>query len=546
MKKTSFFSAAILAVALSSVSGEAAEQKKTASPRHENTNVILVSLQCLRPDHLGVYGYKRNTSPNFDRLAQSAVLFDNTIAQANLTPVSMMSVLTSQYPRVNGMVAFDVASDTVKSRTLPEILKYYDYTTAAVSGAPEFFMRYDSESGVEIKLGDVFSRSIDQFMRTRKGEGATLRVIPSEALNWIETNRNRKFFLWIASGVLHVPYASGVPTPDKTIFDPPGYTPFWTRFPSISGEEGAPDDTTYDVLMRIFRNQYYLGFKPVHTLTEQDRDFIIGRYDAAVRYTDMFIGDLVRQLEKSGLAKNTLLIVHSVHGEDFGERDTYVHHYDLSEPVIRNALLIRFPAGEYGGKRIKQQVQGIDIVPTVLDYLNIPLDHGLQGNSLVPLSRNDEGARGTEFAFIDRIPWWEHTLSRWYLEFKGAQVRYPKEEVPAIKAYGDKLHQVFPMNAYPPNDIAVRTDRWKLVLRKQARLQGEVSWYSFITAKPLTFPELELFDLAADPLEKTNVADRHPDVVAMLKARLLAWDAENERKKAGYGEGEKRFIIPYP
>lgn len=529
--------------------GRGAAQAGTAAApvaRHENTNVIVVSLQCLRPDHLGVYGYRRNTSPNFDRLAKSSVLFDNTIAQANLTPVSMMSVLTSQYPRVNGMVAFDVAADSVKSRTLPEILKLYDYNTAAVSGAPEFFMRYDTEAGTEIKLGDVFSRAIDQFMRTRKGEGTTLRVLPTEALSWLDRNHDKKFFLWIASGVLHVPYAAGAPAADRTMYDPPGYTPFWTRFPSISGEEGAADDPTYDVLMRIYRGDYYLGFKPVHHLTATDRDFIIGRYDAAVHYTDKFIGDLVRTLKRNGLDKNTMLIVHSVHGEDFGERETYVHHYDLSEPVIRNALLVHFPAGAYGGKRIKEQVQGIDLVPTILDYLGIPADQQMQGKSLLPLAKGEAGATGTEYAFIDRIPWWEHTLSRWYLEFKGDQVNYPQEERTAIHAYGEKLRRLFPPNSYPPNDIAIHTPRWKLVLRKQARLQGEVSWYSYITARQLSFAELALFDLKADPRETTNVADRYPEVVADLKARLLAWDADNDRKKAGYGLGEKRFIIPYP
>jgi arylsulfatase A-like enzyme len=298
--------------------------------------------------------------------------------------------------------------------------------------------------------------------------------------------------------------------------------------------------------MRIYKGSYYLGFQPVHRLTPEDRDFIIGRYDAAVRHTDKFIGDLVRQLERTGLARNTLLIIHSVHGEDFGEKDTYVHHYDMTESVIRNALLVRFPDGTYGGRRVKEQTQGIDIVPTVLDYLGIPADHDQQGKSLVPLARGDKGATGTEYAFIDRVPWWEHTLSRWYLEFKGSQNAYPPGEKAAIAAYGDKLRRLFPTNAYPPNDIGIRTNRWKLILRKQAKLQGDVSWYSFITASPLTFPEAELFDLAADPMETRNVADRYPEVVRDLKARLLAWDTDTERRKAGYGQGEKRFIIPYP
>jgi arylsulfatase A-like enzyme len=516
-----------------------------ALERHENTNVILVSLQCLRPDHLGVYGYKRDTSPNIDRLSKSSILFDNTISQANLTPVSMMSVLTSQYPRVNGMIAFDVATDAVRSRTLPEIMKYYGYTTAAVSGSPEFFMRYDTESGTEIKLGDVFSRSFDYFGRTRKGLGSSLRVAPTESLDWIQKNKDKKFFMWIASGVIHVPYAAGVPQQFKTMFDPPGYIPFWNKFHSIKAEEGTPDDTTYDVLMRIYRDEYYLGFNPVYKLSSVDYSYIVSRYDAAIRYTDNFIGQLVDLLEKTGLSKNTILIIHSIHGEDLGERGTYVH-YDLSESAVKSALLVRLPDGEQGGKRIKDQVQGIDIVPTVLDYLGIPRDHEQQGRSLLPLVKGEEGAAGSEYAYIDRIPWWEHTLSRWYLEFKNSQINYPQSEKTPIKEYGAMMRSAFPPGSYPPGDIAIRTKQWKLIVRKNPRLLEKVSWYGFITGRSLKYGDVELYDILADPLEQKNVAAQNPQVADALKAKLLEWDASVERKKASYGTGEKRFIIPYP
>ena len=531
-------------LALSPGSSFAAD-KTTSAKRYENTNVILVSLQCLRPDHLGVYGYPRETSPNIDKLAKSSVLFDDTIAQANLTPVAMMSVLTSQYPRVNGMIAFDAAKDAVKSRTLPEILKYYGYTTAAVSGSPEFFMRYDTESGTEIKLGDVFSRSFDYFGRTRKGLGSSLRVLPMESLNWLQQNRDKKFFLWIASGVIHVPYAAGVPKEEKTIFDPPGYKPFWEQFHSIKAEEGATDDTTYDVLMRIFKSEYYLGFKPVHQITPKDHEYIVSRYDASIRHTDRFIGELVATLERNDLAKNTILIIHSIHGEDLGERDTYVH-YDLSEPVTRSALLMRFPAGDKGGRRVSEQVQGLDIVPTVLDYLGIPPDHGQQGKSLLPLVKGEKGAKGTEYAFIDRIPWWEHTLSRWYLEFKNSQTDYPDAEKVPVADYGKMLKTAFSPNSYPPGDIAVRTKQWKLIIRKAPRLLEQVSWYGFITGKPPQYGDLELYDIVKDPWMLKNIAKDNPAVVADLSKRLLQWDDSVERQKATYGTGEKRFIIPYP
>lgn len=535
----------LLAVACPLAGNVFAADPPAASERYKDTNVILVSLQCLRPDHLGVYGYKRDTSPNIDRLAKSSILFDNTIAQANLTPVAMMSVLTSQYPRVNGMIAFDTAKDAVTSRTLPEILKYYGYTTAAVSGSPEFFMRYDTESGTEIKLGDVFSRSFDYFGRTRKGLGSSLRVAPVESLDWIKRNKDKKFFMWIASGVIHVPYAAGVPREERVVYDPPGYKPFWEKFHSIKAEEGASDDTTYDVLMRLYKDEYYLGFKPVYKLMPTDYSYIVSRYDAAIRYTDNFIGQLVDTLEKNGLTKNTILIIHSIHGEDLGERDTYVH-YDLSESAVKSALLVRLPDGQQGGKRIADQVQGIDIMPTVLDYLGVPRDHSQQGSSLLPLIKGEPGATGTEYAYIDRIPWWEHTLSRWYLEFKNSQTNYPESEKNPVKEYGAMLRSAFPAGSYPPGDIAIRTKQWKMILRKEPRLLEKVSWYGYITGSALQYNDIELYDIVADPHERRNVAAQNQKVVETLRAKLMEWDAAVDRKKASYGTGEKRYIIPYP
>jgi arylsulfatase A-like enzyme len=406
-------------------------------------------------------------------------------------------------------------------------------------------MRYDTDSGTEIKLGDVFSRSFDYFGRTRRGTGPSLRVLPTDSLDWIQKNKDKKFFMWIASGVIHLPYAASAPNADRTIFDPPGYSPFWDKFHSVKAEEGATDDITYDVLMRVFRDDYYLGFKPVYRLSPLDVSYITARYDAAIRYTDLFIGELLKTLERAGLDKNTLLIIHSVHGEDLGERGTYVH-YDLSESVVKSALLLRFPDGANEGKKVKDQVQGLDIVPTVLDYLGIPLDHEFQGNSLLPLVKGEADAKGTEYAFIDRIPWWEHTLSRWYLEFKGSQVNYPESEKTAIKDYGGMLRKSFPANSYPPGDIAIRTKQWKLIIRKVPRLLEQVSWYGFITGTSLKYGDEELYDIIADPMEQKNVATKNPAVTADLKKRLLEWDASVNREKASYGAGEKRFIIPYP
>jgi arylsulfatase A-like enzyme len=518
-----------------------------AKPRHEQTNVILISLQCLRADHLGVYGYRRDTSPNIDSLAKKSVLFENAISQANLTPVAQMSVLTSQYPRVNGMVSFEVAKDMVTSRTLPEILKYYGYTTAATLSSPEFFMRFDSESGAMINPGDVFSRSFDYYGRTARGpQGSSIRTAPTDAFQWLKNNKDKKFFLWIGSGLLHMPYAAAVPAPYKTMYDPPGYTPFWKRLPGNAGEVSWGDDPSYDIFSRVYRDDFYWGFKPIYHLNGDDQAFVKGRYDAGVYYTDLFIGELMRLLDSLQLTEKTLIILQSMHGDDLGEHGLFFH-YDVTEPVMKNALLMRFPNAEFGGRRVAQQVQGLDVMPTILSYLNIPVPHDAQGGSLVPLARGEKGAAGSEYVFIDRLPWWEYTLSKWYLELQNASGgQFAPAEEARLKEYQQLLQSNFDKLGYPPGDIAIRSNDWKLILRKNRAILEKVSWWRFVTDRVQPVEELELYDLKNDPGENKNLAREQPEVAARLKDKLLEWDASVERRKAAYKKSDKRYLIPYP
>jgi len=524
-----------------------AESSGKPSPKYEATNVILISLQCLRPDHLGAYGYKRGTSRNIDRLAESSVLFENAISQANLTPVAQMSVLTSQYPRIHGMVSFEVTQDMVTQKTLPEILKYYGYTTAASVSSPEFFMRFDTGTGAMVNPGDVFSRSFDYYGRTTRGlAGRSIRKIPSESLQWIRDNKDKKFFLWIASGLLHMPYAAAVPPPQRTMFDQPGYTPFWKRIPLEGGKITPDEDPSYEVFSRVYHNDFYWGFSPVYHLSEDDIKYVNARYDAGVYYTDMFIGELMALLDSLDLTKKTMVVLQSIHGDDLGEKGNFFH-YDVSDSVMKNALMVRFPGGEFSGRRIQEQVQGIDIMPTVLGYLDIPVPHEAQGSNLLPLIRGDRPVKFSEYAFIERMPWWEFNLSRWYLDFlnlKGAD--FPLSEKKQLDEYRGMLKQEFDKLDYPPGDIAVRTNAWKLVLRKNRELLDKVSWWRYITGKKVAADEIELYDLKNDPLEKKNVAKDRPAVVADLKSRLLEWDAVVERQKARYRKDDKRWIIPYP
>jgi arylsulfatase A-like enzyme len=408
-------------------------------------------------------------------------------------------------------------------------------------------MRFDTESGAMINPGDVFSRSFDFYSRTARGpRGSSIRTVPSEAFQWLRDNKDKKFFLWIASGLLHMPYAAAVPPPYQTMYDPPGYSPFWKKFP-LQGEAGtATDAPSYDVFSRVYRNEFYWGFTPAYRLTEQDVDYVKGRYDAGVYYTDLYIGELMKLLDSLHLTEKTLVVLQSMHGDDLGEQGLFFH-YDVTEPVMKNALIMRFPKEEFAGKRVTEQVQGLDVMPTILDYLNIPPSHEAQGNSVIPLLKGEKPAAGSEYAYIDRMPWWEFTLSKWYLELQNAQgVQFAPAEEAKLKEYQKMLQTTFDELGYPPGDIAIRSNEWKLIVRKKPEILEKVSWWGFITGRKQHVDEMELYDLKNDPGEKKNLANARPDVVAKLKQKLMEWDESVERRKAVYKKGDKRWLIPYP
>jgi arylsulfatase A-like enzyme len=523
-----------------------AERAAPLPDRHEYTNVIMISLDILRSDHLGAYGYQKGTSPNIDLLAKQSALFENAIAHSYLTPVAQMSVFTGQYPRIHGMVSFEVNKDDVSKRTLPEILKYYGYETAAFASSPEFFMRYDTESGKIVNPKDIFSRSFNYFGRTLPDDTGSVRSNPSGALDWLKANKDKKFFLWIETGMLHPPYSQTVPAPYKTRFDPPDYTPFYEQFPIRLGREDVDRGVPTEVLFHIYKGDYYLDFEPIHHLSEKDVSFINGRYDAGVYYTDMFLGELMKELDALKLTGKTLVVFHSIHGESLGEHGYFFHH-DVFDTEVKTALMFRFPQKEQAVTRISRQVQGIDIMPTILDYLQIPLNHESQGNSLMSLIKGDEaGFKGSEYAYIDRLPWWEYVLGGWHLEHQTErEAQYTPLEIKKMHDYRLLLQKKIGGGQYPPQCIAIRTNQWKLFLREKHDLLENISWWNFISGKKFPVEAVELFDLVRDPLEQKNVAKEYPQVVEQLKAKLLEWDAANKINKAKTPEN-RSLIIPYP
>ncbi len=242
-----------------------------------------------------------------------------------------MSIFTSQYPRMNGMVDFETGKDEVTCRRLPEILKYYDYCNAAFLSSPEFYWNFKlGESGTLLPARNVFSEYFDFFVPAEKR-----REIPADkTIEWLKDNKNKKFFLWIPIGSVHWPYAWTVPEWLRAVFDPKDYFPFFLNYEGYA--KVNKDYLSISVLSRIYRGDYYLNFSPVHKLTNQDKEFIIARYDAGIFHMDAFIGRLLSQLREYHLMDKTMIIIHSIHGED-------LESMGISSTTISTILKSRTP-----------------------------------------------------------------------------------------------------------------------------------------------------------------------------------------------------------
>ena len=334
-------------------------------------NVLLISVDTLRADHLSCYGYKRATSPQIDQVAREGVLFENAVAASNWTVPSHISLLTSLYPSVHGV-------DTPDKRlgeavpTLAQVLAKQGYTTAGFVTGPNLNHRFGFQRGFQ--LYDDFTATL--MCETNLFEAHDLNsagvfgfpsdhVITNLARLWLKQHGQEKFFLFLHYWDCHSDYVP--PAPYDRLFDP-GY----------KGKENG-----HNVSQR--QREIETGITP------RDLAHLIALYDGEIGHTDDQVGEVLQLLRKMGLAEKTLLIIVSDHGEGFLEHGMILHGNSLFEELIHVPLILRLPGVIPAGRRIQDNVSQVDVMPTVLGLLGIAGPGGLQG---IDLSSACRGAGG--------------------------------------------------------------------------------------------------------------------------------------------------------
>jgi signal transduction histidine kinase/arylsulfatase A-like enzyme len=437
-------------------------------------NVMLVTIDTLRADHVGFLGYSKARTPALDRLAAEGVTFSNAVANQPGTNPSHASVLTGTYPATHDIRAHMVDMLSRDVPTMAESFADSGYATAAVfswlsfepaySGLDRGFQVYtdltvnrpnylaDSRASTlaatykrlktMLALPGAMDRQMALSEQVEDQLDGRADVTTDGVINWLKEYQNRSratgqpFFLWVHYFDPHYPY-----TP------PP---PF---------DQIEPDDCA-DCLdgsmptIRKIEAELHPDFSPAQI------NRLLQYYDGEIAFTDQEFGRLVQTMRDMGLDQNTMILVMGDHGESFGEHSFWLHGSSLHDPEVHVPLIMRLPGKLPAGKLVDGVVQQIDLMPTILELLGVPVPGKVEGRSLLPLIADQDSGDD----------------------------RY------AVAELGDR------------SIVSVVTRDWRLMKNTQ---DGSV----------------ELYRTLEDPDDLRDQADAEPDVVAELESLLDEWRA---------------------
>ena len=387
-------------------------------------NVILITLDTVRSDRVGFLGSQRGLTPNLDTLARQSVVFTHAYSQVPLTTASHATILTGTYPQFHQVNDFGVplAKDLPYA---PDIFRARGYRTAAFIGSLVLDPSARSAPGFDRGF-ETFDAG---FHRRRPGENRYQAIerrggeVVAHALAWLNQHPQGPFFLWVHLYDAHDPY------------DPP--EPYKSRYAS------AP-------------------------------------YDGEVAYADSAVGRLLSQLRVRGLYDGALIAVMADHGEALGQHGEDTHGIFLYDETIHVPLLFKLPVGRSAGKRIESRVELVDVLPTILQGVGVPVPKEVQGQSLLAILKAPAAMPGTS-------------------KDSATPLDHP---------------------AYAESDYPHRTFGWSAT---RALRTGK---YLFVEA-----PRRELYDQSVDPKAAHNLASASAAVTETLAGQLEAFRRRTSSSK---------------
>ena len=357
---------------------------RPTAPTYESPPIIVVDIDTLRADHLGCYGYGRDTSPEIDRFAEQAARFEWVFSQGPNTPPSQASILTSLYPSTHGRV-FDAEKISDQAETLAESAAAAGYRTAAFVdgglmakgfGLEQGFELYDDRAGGVKRIGPKVERWLDGHL----GDPQTAE---------------QPFLLLVHTYDVHSPYEV-TPQPYRNrylteLIEPP--TPLFRRRMS----------------RRMARVRRAHDQRPYPQLPANDVEYAKAFYDGGIRHVDAWFGRFRRFLEGRNLFDQAIVVIISDHGDSFQEHGD-LFHGQIYSPVTRIPMIIRLPGGKSAGV-YSPVVESIDLMPTLLEAVGIEVPAAAQGQSLLPLMLGRAGAEALDQIAVSESPFYGRRIA---------------------------------------------------------------------------------------------------------------------------------------
>lgn len=342
----------LLAVSWLSNTAVSLAEAENDNPPH----IIFVVVDALRADHVSSYGYPRQTTPNLDsQVAEQGVLFTDVTAASSWTNPSSGAMLTSHTPSSIDTVWSDMERRMPEDEELlAEYLHDAGYKTAG----------FVSNWWLRAQFG--YDQGFDVYQNTTGDDARRAFAINDLATKWLDNNINEL-------------QRSGQPL----------FLFLYYLDPHTWYEPLPPYDTLYDSTYTgtLTAEVYGHGQEVVAgniVPTERDVEHLLALYDGEISYWDFYLGQIFDYLQIKGLLENSIIVVTSDHGQMFGEHGKWIHRNSLYEEVVRVPLLFRYPARLASGQVLTTPVHMMDITPTLLDLVDVPVPNHMQGQSLLP------------------------------------------------------------------------------------------------------------------------------------------------------------------
>lgn len=352
--------------------------------RCNDCNIVLITMTNLRYDHMSQNGYPRPTTPNLDKLAEESLVFDNAFSHASWTLPEGIAIYTGLYPFQHGVMnRYDGSTLSKNTPTLIDVLNQNGYKTAVFTGGfdynPKFGLTSRFSTYDECTKGDVSRvQSIRVSGPNLYGElGCTV----PKAIAWLKENSHQKFFLHVQGYDAHCPFSQrGGDMYDKEYEGSVDYsTCLWTF------ERTEPVTKDGQKYYKVYSSKS--GGKDSVLLSENDVKHLAALYDESITVADGFVGMVLDEITRMGLADSTIIIFTSEHGDLFGEHGRFMRGGPIRgtfyDAVLHVPLLIKHPTE--APKKVAGLVGHIDLPPTILDILELEPLSGIQGKSIVPL-----------------------------------------------------------------------------------------------------------------------------------------------------------------